>query len=135
MVEVDFEKFKVFKKENCRGDGKERKSEKKHEKHHRHSKSKAEKSEKRAEKSKKKAEKKVEEKAEKTEKTEKPEKVEEAPAKLNPKQEEMRAKGKILLTMKQLFGEGNGKEYFQFINEHFALGEEAIIQKWIEKNI
>ena len=44
----------------------------------------------------------------------------------------MRRKGKILLTMKEMFGDGNGKEYFKFIEDNFQLDEQAILDKWIE---
>lgn len=44
----------------------------------------------------------------------------------------MRTKGKMLLTMKEMFGEGNGKEYFKFIEANFALGEQEILNKWIQ---
>jgi len=46
----------------------------------------------------------------------------------------MRTKGRVLLTMKEMFGEGNGKEYFKFIEQNFNLGEQGILNKWIELN-
>jgi hypothetical protein len=44
----------------------------------------------------------------------------------------MRTKGKILLQMKDLFGNEDSKAYYKFIEENFELGEEQIIQKWIQ---
>lgn len=46
--------------------------------------------------------------------------------------EDARNKGKIFLQMKDLFGNQNAKEYFKFIEANYELGQEAIIQKWIE---
>ena len=44
----------------------------------------------------------------------------------------MRTKGKTLIMMKEMFGVEQSKEYFDFINKNYALGQEGIIQKWIE---
>ena len=42
----------------------------------------------------------------------------------------MREKGKILLKMKEIYGNEEAKIYYKFIEENFELGEERIIQKW-----
>lgn len=51
-------------------------------------------------------------------------------AKPNPA--EIREKGRILLEMKDIFGEDKTKELFKFIEANFSLGQEKIIEKWIE---
>ena len=48
------------------------------------------------------------------------------------KGDEMKKKGKILIDMKDLFGPERSKEYFRFIEENFAQGRNAIIEKWLE---
>lgn len=45
----------------------------------------------------------------------------------------MREKGKTLMAMKDLFGPERSKQYFKFIENNFKLGQDAIIEKWIEK--
>ena len=47
------------------------------------------------------------------------------------KKEMIREKGKILIEMKELFGEDKSKELFKFIEENFELGQERIVEKWI----
>lgn len=41
-------------------------------------------------------------------------------------------KGKMLEALIGLFGGQNVKEYFELIEQHFSLGQEAIINKWLE---
>ena len=41
-------------------------------------------------------------------------------------------KGKILETLIGLFGGYNLKEYLELIEQHFSLGQEAIINRWLE---
>jgi hypothetical protein len=41
-------------------------------------------------------------------------------------------KGRMLETLVGLFGSGNVKEYFGLIEQHFSMGEEAIVNKWLE---
>ena len=46
----------------------------------------------------------------------------------------MKEKGKILLLMKELFGDQDSKKYFSFIEKNFDLGQEQIIEKYIQEN-
>ena len=50
----------------------------------------------------------------------------------------LREKGRILMQMKELFGQERSKELFKYIEENFELGQEKIVEKWIirefEKN-
>ena len=45
----------------------------------------------------------------------------------------LREKGKILMQMKDLFGEEKSKELFKFIEENYDLGQDKIVEKWIVK--
>lgn len=45
---------------------------------------------------------------------------------------EVREKGRLLDEMKEIFGKDQEKELYQFIDKNFSLGQEAIVQQWIE---
>lgn len=49
-----------------------------------------------------------------------------------PNPAEIREKGRILIEMKEIFGDDKTKELFKFIEENYKLGQEKIVEKWIE---
>lgn len=46
---------------------------------------------------------------------------------------ERQAKGKIMLKLKELFGEDRSPEYFYFVENNWQKGFESVIELWIQK--